>query len=210
MLAVAEAPRALLKGGDNVPQCCREIAKRENEADKTTREVLTALRRTFITPLDRGNIKDLITSMDDAIDQMNQTAKLAAGQRPFAAEEADDRAHGVSPSGATAWRSPACAPLRRVAAEISAEVFYGRGGYASACSSHLSYFAIENAAVAAMAGEGQPLAGVRSVRADRRCAQPAALDYGLGAQGGRQSMAERLKEAVLGVTKIPENLARAA
>jgi len=41
-----------------------------------TREVLTALRRTFITPLDRGDIKDLITSMDDAIDQMNQTAKV--------------------------------------------------------------------------------------------------------------------------------------
>ena len=41
-----------------------------------TDEVLTALRRTFITPLDRGDIKDLITSMDDAIDQMNQTAKV--------------------------------------------------------------------------------------------------------------------------------------
>jgi len=47
-------------------------------ADEITREVLTALRRTFITPLDRGDIKDLITSMDDAIDQMNQTAKLIA------------------------------------------------------------------------------------------------------------------------------------
>ena len=77
-LAGAEALRALLKGGDNVLQCCREITKRENEADEITREVLTALRRTFITPLDRGDIKDLITSMDDAIDQMNQTAKLIA------------------------------------------------------------------------------------------------------------------------------------
>jgi uncharacterized protein len=74
-LAGAEALRALLKG-DNVQQCCREITKRENEADEITREVLTALRRSFITPLDRGDIKDLITSMDDAIDQMNQTAKV--------------------------------------------------------------------------------------------------------------------------------------
>ncbi|MGZ5850536.1 MAG: DUF47 domain-containing protein, partial [Methyloceanibacter sp.] len=49
---------------------------REVEADEITREVLTALRRTFITPLDRGDIKDLITSMDDAIDQMNKTAKV--------------------------------------------------------------------------------------------------------------------------------------
>ena len=77
-LAGAEALRDLLKGGDNVSQYCREITKRENEADEITREVLTALRRTFITPLDRGDIKDLITSMDDAIDQMNQTAKLIA------------------------------------------------------------------------------------------------------------------------------------
>ena len=37
--------------------------------------MLTAVRRTFITPFDRGDIKNLITSMDDAIDQMQQTAK---------------------------------------------------------------------------------------------------------------------------------------
>jgi uncharacterized protein Yka (UPF0111/DUF47 family) len=48
-LAGAEALQALLKG-DDVQQCCREITKRENEADAITREVLTALRRTFITP----------------------------------------------------------------------------------------------------------------------------------------------------------------
>jgi uncharacterized protein Yka (UPF0111/DUF47 family) len=33
------------------------------------------VRRTFITPFDRTDIQDLITSMDDAIDQMNKTAK---------------------------------------------------------------------------------------------------------------------------------------
>src|SRR5262249_24456428 len=77
-LAGAEALRALLKGGDNVPECCQEITRREHEADEITREVLTALRRTFITPLDRGDIKDLMTSMDDAIDQMNKTAKVIA------------------------------------------------------------------------------------------------------------------------------------
>lgn len=75
-LAGAQALRALIKGEDDVLQCCREITKRENEADEITREVMTALRKTFITPFDRGDIKDLITSMDDAIDQMNQTAKV--------------------------------------------------------------------------------------------------------------------------------------
>jgi hypothetical protein len=66
----------MLKGGDDVLRCCREITKRENEADEITREVMTALRKTFVTPLDRGDIKDLITSMDDSIDQMNQVAKV--------------------------------------------------------------------------------------------------------------------------------------
>jgi uncharacterized protein len=75
-LAAARALRALLRGDDDVLRCCREITKRENEADEITREVMTALRKTFITPLDRGDIKDLITSMDDSIDQMNQTAKV--------------------------------------------------------------------------------------------------------------------------------------
>src|SRR5438128_11562623 len=75
-LAGAQALRALLKGDDDVLRCCREITRRENEADEITREVMTALRKTFITPLDRGDIKDLITSMDDSIDQMNQTAKV--------------------------------------------------------------------------------------------------------------------------------------
>jgi predicted phosphate transport protein (TIGR00153 family) len=75
-VAGAVALRALLNGSKDVAQCCKEISQREAEADEITREILTALRRTFITPLDRGDIKDLITSMDDAIDQMNQTAKV--------------------------------------------------------------------------------------------------------------------------------------
>src|ERR1700704_835685 len=75
-VAGAVALRALLTGSKDVAQCCKEISQREAEADELTREVLTALRRTFITPLDRGDIKDLVTSMDDAIDQMNKTAKV--------------------------------------------------------------------------------------------------------------------------------------
>ena len=54
---------------------CQRVNQFENDADGITREVLTAVRRTFITPFDRGDIKNLITAMDDAIDQMQQTAK---------------------------------------------------------------------------------------------------------------------------------------
>jgi len=75
VVAGAEALRSVLKGGDEVEHYCKVISDRETEADAVTREVLTAVRRTFITPFDRTDIQDLTSSMDDAIDQMNKTAK---------------------------------------------------------------------------------------------------------------------------------------
>jgi predicted phosphate transport protein (TIGR00153 family) len=65
----------MLNGGEETPVFCQRVSQFENDADNITREVLTAVRRTFITPFDRVDIKNLITSMDDAIDQMQQTAK---------------------------------------------------------------------------------------------------------------------------------------
>lgn len=71
----AEALEGMLRGGEETPVYCQRVNQFENDADQVTREVLTAVRRTFITPFDRGDIKNLITAMDDAIDQMQQTAK---------------------------------------------------------------------------------------------------------------------------------------
>ena len=75
VLAGAEALRAMLEGGAAVQRNYQIVMDREQDADDVTREVLIAVRRTFITPFDRGNIRDLITSMDNAIDQMQKTAK---------------------------------------------------------------------------------------------------------------------------------------
>jgi predicted phosphate transport protein (TIGR00153 family) len=75
VVAGAEALRGLLRGGETVEDYCKQVFQREAEADDVTREVLLAVRRTFITPFDRPDIQDLISSMDDAIDQMNKTAK---------------------------------------------------------------------------------------------------------------------------------------
>lgn len=73
--AGADALQNLLKG-ERIEHFCRIIFDRENEADEVTRQILTAVRRTFITPFDRSDIQDLTSSMDDAIDQMNKTAKI--------------------------------------------------------------------------------------------------------------------------------------
>lgn len=74
VVAGAEALKGLLEGG-NVEAYCKQIFDREAEADEITRQVIFAVRRTFVTPFDRTDIQSFISSMDDAIDQMNKTAK---------------------------------------------------------------------------------------------------------------------------------------
>ncbi|MQB41550.1 DUF47 domain-containing protein [Rhizobium sp. ICMP 5592] len=74
IVGAAEALNELLAGKDT-EQHCQRIVALENEADEIAREVLLAVRRSFITPFDRGDIKDLIMSMDDAIDMMHKTVK---------------------------------------------------------------------------------------------------------------------------------------
>jgi len=69
----AGALRDLLQGGGQ--EACARIVAHENDADDIARAVLLGLRRAFITPFDRGDIKDLISLLDDAIDQMQKTAK---------------------------------------------------------------------------------------------------------------------------------------
>jgi len=72
----AEALRKVLEGGDEVPHWCQRIVDHEHEADNVAREVLFAVRRSFITPFDRSDIRGLTNSLDDSIDQMQKTAKV--------------------------------------------------------------------------------------------------------------------------------------
>lgn len=74
LVAGADALSRLFQGGPAMAEHIKEIEEREHDADDITREVLQTVRRTFLTPFDRSAITSLIGSMDDAIDQMNQTA----------------------------------------------------------------------------------------------------------------------------------------
>jgi uncharacterized protein len=87
--AGAKALRDMLDGGDAIPRHYKTVVDREHDADNVTREVLIAVRRTFITPFDRGGVKDLITSMDNTIDQMLKTAKTIRlfDQRSFTPQQ---------------------------------------------------------------------------------------------------------------------------
>ncbi len=50
------------------------IKRLEHQADKVTQECIAALHRTFITPIDRDLIHQLITELDDVIDDIDKTA----------------------------------------------------------------------------------------------------------------------------------------
>jgi predicted phosphate transport protein (TIGR00153 family) len=71
----ADAMRKALDGGAETARWCEQIVVDEHAADDIAREVLHAVRRSFITPFDRSDIRGLTNSLDDTIDQMQKTAK---------------------------------------------------------------------------------------------------------------------------------------
>jgi len=115
VVAGAEALQGLLRGGEQVPHYAKIIIEREDEADDITREVMTALRRSFITPFDRSDIQGLIQSLDDAIDQMKKTVKSI---ELFEVTEFDPRMAAMGDAIAEAARltAQAVALLNRVGA----------------------------------------------------------------------------------------------
>jgi predicted phosphate transport protein (TIGR00153 family) len=69
----------------------KAIRELEGKADQITREILLSLHRTFITPLDRTEIKDLAAALDDVIDYIEDVPMRSAiygGSGAFTAEMA--------------------------------------------------------------------------------------------------------------------------
>jgi hypothetical protein len=75
LVAAAAALQDLAKDGSSTAEALRIIHDREHDADDLIRRVLTEVRKTFLTPFDRGAITSLIGSMDDAIDEMLASAR---------------------------------------------------------------------------------------------------------------------------------------
>ena len=117
----AGALRKLLDGGPGVPDLCAEVARHENDADQITRDAMLAVRRTFITPFDRSDIIDLITAMDDAIDQMHKTAKAVTlfEQRQFHPDMVKLGDLIVEAADQTAKAVPLLRSMRANAAELN-------------------------------------------------------------------------------------------
>jgi predicted phosphate transport protein (TIGR00153 family) len=75
LVGAADALKRLASDGESPDRLLKQIQDHEHDADDIIREVLTAVRKTFLTPFDRGAITGLIGSMDDAIDEMLAAAR---------------------------------------------------------------------------------------------------------------------------------------
>src|SRR5262245_14945513 len=121
VVAGAKALREMLEGGDAVARHYKAVMDREHDADAITRDVLIAVRRTFITPFDRGDVKDLITCMDNAIDQMQKTAKtiMLFDQRSFTQQQKDMGDAIVTAAGLVQEAMPLLGSINTNAGRIS-------------------------------------------------------------------------------------------
>jgi uncharacterized protein len=67
--------RALMGNVAELPERKRSIEKIEHRADKITHQTMQLLHQTFITPIDRDEIHQLITRMDDILDLMEDVSQ---------------------------------------------------------------------------------------------------------------------------------------
>jgi predicted phosphate transport protein (TIGR00153 family) len=67
--------RALMGNVSELQERKRSIEKIEHRADKVTQQTMQLLHKTFITPIDRDEIHQLITRMDDILDLMEDVSQ---------------------------------------------------------------------------------------------------------------------------------------
>ena len=65
----------MLEHFGDAPAKARRIAEVEHQADEVTHTTLAMLHSTFITPIDRDQIHELITSLDDVIDLIHGASR---------------------------------------------------------------------------------------------------------------------------------------
>lgn len=75
LVEAADALNRLATDGLSTRDVLKLIRDREHAADEIIRQVLLEVRRTFLTPFDRGAITSLIVAMDDTIDEMLSAAR---------------------------------------------------------------------------------------------------------------------------------------
>ena len=67
---------ALMASGDDLERRAHNVESIEKRADRITRTTIELLHKTFITPIDRDDIHQLISKMDDILDLIEDSAQL--------------------------------------------------------------------------------------------------------------------------------------
>lgn len=75
IVAGAKEMNALIADVANLELRTKNIERLERQADEITHQTVAMLHHTFITPLDRDEIHQLITGMDDILDLMEDVAQ---------------------------------------------------------------------------------------------------------------------------------------
>ncbi len=73
-LAAADELIAFLEEFDDIGERARRIKDLEHNGDKITHDAIERLNRTFITPMDREDIHELICRVDDIVDLIDTAA----------------------------------------------------------------------------------------------------------------------------------------
>ena len=76
--AALEFQNLLTKAPDDRAESCMRIKNLEHQADEITHRTMNLLHQTFITPLDREDIHELIKRLDDVIDYLDASAQRIA------------------------------------------------------------------------------------------------------------------------------------
>ena len=75
IVRAAHALKALMENYADREQYARLVDDAEHAADRITAETIRLLHKTFITPLDRDHIHQLVNAMDDICDLMQDTTE---------------------------------------------------------------------------------------------------------------------------------------
>ena len=68
--------RAMVHDYDDIELKARRIQEREHEGDEVTHAIIRRLNTTFVTPMDREDIYQLATALDDVMDAVEAVADL--------------------------------------------------------------------------------------------------------------------------------------
>jgi len=78
LVRTAEEFCRFLESSSNAREHSERLKELEHEADRVTHEAMELLHRSFITPLDRGDLRRLILALDEIVDYLDDAARRIA------------------------------------------------------------------------------------------------------------------------------------